>query len=134
MVKHRFSSTALRLVVTGLAVVALVGTLGTVSASASAPAAPKASISLGDNFFQPTSLVVVRGTKVTWTWTGANTHNVTVIGGPQKFHSTNQSSGSFSHTMTKVGTYHIICTFHPGMEMTLKVKKAPGPAPTTTTS
>jgi hypothetical protein len=35
--------------------------------------------------------------------------------------------------MTKPGTYKIVCTFHPGMDMTLKVKKAPAAAPTTTT-
>jgi plastocyanin len=133
MVKQRFSSRAMRLVAC-LAVVGLVGTLGALGAEAATTASPKAAVSLGDNFFTPTQLTVTQGTTVTWTWAGANTHNVTVVSGPAKFHSTNQSSGAYSHKMTKAGTYKIVCTFHPGMMLTLKVKKPPRAAPTTTTS
>jgi plastocyanin len=68
-----------------------------------------------------------------WKWTGGNTHNVTVVSGPEKFHSGGQASGTYSHTMVKPGTYKLVCTFHPGMEMTIKVKKAPPGATTTTT-
>jgi plastocyanin len=133
MVNHRFSSRALRLAVC-LAVVGLVAAVGALGASASVPASPKASVSLGDNFFKPSSLTVTQGTTVTWTWKGSNTHNVTVVSGPQKFHSTDQASGSYKHTMTKAGTYHIVCTFHPGMDLTLKVTKLRRPPATTTTS
>jgi plastocyanin len=133
MVKQRFSSSVMRLVAC-LAVVGLVGAVGILGAEAAAPAKPKAAVSLGDNFFKPTTLTVTQGTTVTFTWTGANTHNVTVVSGPVKFHSSDQASGSYSHTMTKPGTYKVVCTFHPGMVLTLKVKKAPKAAPTTTTS
>jgi plastocyanin len=30
--------------------------------------------------------------------------------------------GTFSRTLTKTGTYSIVCTIHPGMKMTLKVR------------
>ncbi|HEY6316260.1 MAG TPA: cupredoxin domain-containing protein [Acidimicrobiia bacterium] len=93
-----------------------------------------ATVHLGDNFFQPDHLTVSVGTKVTFTWTGSNTHNVTVVSGPQKFHSTDQASGSYSRVMTKAGVYHIVCTFHPGMNLTLTVRKAKTPRATTTTA
>lgn len=79
-------------------------------------------INIGDNFFKPKTVTVSKGTTVKWNFKGKVAHNVTVTKGPQKFHSTTRSSGSFSHKMTKKGTYSIICTIHPGMAMTLKVK------------
>ena len=133
MVKQGFPKRSMRLLA-GLAVVGLIAGVGIAGAGAATTAGSKASVSLGDNFFKPTKLTVTQGTTVTFTWTGSNTHNVTVVSGPVKFHSSDQASGSFSHQMTKVGTYQIVCTFHPGMEMTLKVKKAPKPKPTTTSS
>jgi plastocyanin len=111
------------------AALVLVAALG--AAGAGAASSPK--VQLGDNFFKPTKLTVTAGTTVTWNWTGSNTHNVSVTSGPQKFRSPDQASGSYTRTLTKTGTYKIVCTFHPGMVMTLKVKKAPRPATTTTT-
>jgi plastocyanin len=120
-----------RLGATG-AVFFLAGALGVGLAGAAdpakAPPAPK--VSLGDNFFKPTKLTITAGTAVTFTWTGSNTHNVKVTKGPEKFRSPDQSSGTYTHTFKKTGTYTIVCTFHPGMVMTLKVKKGP---PVTTT-
>jgi plastocyanin len=117
------------------AVLALAGALGVGLAGATSVAKPKPpqppKVSLGDNFFKPTKLTVAVGTTVTFTWTGSNTHNVKVTSGPQKFKSPNQSSGTYTFTFTKPGTYKIVCTFHPGMEMTLKVPKPP---PSTTTT
>ncbi len=106
-----------QLVAAGAALV-LVGAVWAAAAGAASP--PK--VKLGDNFFKPTKLTVTAGTTVTWTWAGSNTHNVTVTSGPQKFKSSNQSSGTYTFTFTKAGTYKIVCTFHPGMEMTVNVK------------
>ena len=75
--------------------------------------------------FSPKTLTVKKGTKVTWKWGGAAGHNVTVTSGPKKFHSALMTSGTFSQTLTKPGTYQIVCTIHKalGMVMTLKVTK-----------
>ena len=79
-------------------------------------------VSVKDNFFSPKSLTVKKGTKVKWSWKGSAPHNVTVTSGPVKFHSSTQTSGSFSKTFSKKGTYKIVCTIHaPGMKMTVKV-------------
>jgi plastocyanin len=84
------------------------------------------SVKIGDNFFVKdggATVTVKKGTSVTWKWTGHNPHNVTVTGGPAKFHSKTQTSGSFSHKFTKAGTYSILCTIHaPGMKMKVVVK------------
>ncbi len=98
--------------------------VATALTAASVGAATPPTVKLGDNFFSPTKLSVPAGTTVTWTWTGSATHNVTVVKGPQKFHSKDQASGTYRHKMTKTGTYQVVCTFHPGMTMTLKVTKA----------
>src|SRR6202035_3385381 len=114
----------LAVAVTGVAV-------GTAGAATPAQTPPTKTIKRGDNSSKPSSVTVAAGTVVTFQWTGSNTHNVTVVKGPQKFTSPNQSDGTYLHTFTKPGTYKIQCTFHPGMNLTLKVKKPP---PTTTTS
>jgi plastocyanin len=80
------------------------------------------SIALRDNFFSPKSTTVSKGTTVKWVWRGKVAHNVTVRSGPVKFHSRTQTTGSFSKRLTKAGTYRIVCTIHPGMNLTLKVK------------
>jgi plastocyanin len=80
------------------------------------------SIALRDTFFSPKSVTVSKGTTVKWVWRGKLAHNVTVKSGPVKFHSRTITNGSFSKRLTKAGTYRIVCTIHPGMNLTLKVK------------
>jgi len=131
MSRPRFSSAA-RGLIAGTALLAVAVAGGTAGATVSSQTAPTKTIKLGDNFYRPSSVTVVAGTVVTFQWTGSNTHNVTVVKGPQKFTSPNQSGGTYARTFTKPGTYKIVCTFHPGMTLTLKVKKPP--PPTTTSS
>jgi len=118
-----------RLLAAAVALV-LVAALGAATAGAASP--PK--VAVGDNYFKPTKLTVPAGATVTWTWRGSNTHNVTVVSGPQKFRSPDQDNGTYTRTVTKTGTYRIVCTFHPGMVMTLKVTKPPRPKKTPTSS
>src|SRR5215471_9036300 len=88
-------------------------------------AASSKTVTVGDSFFKAKSLTVKKGTKVTWKWTGALPHNVTVTSGPTKFHSKTQMTGTFAQTLKKPGTYQIVCTIHKalGMKMTIKVTK-----------
>jgi plastocyanin len=100
----------------------------TICAAIAVPAlAATKSVKVQDNSFGPKTLTVKKGTKVTWKWSGMNPHNVTVTSAPKgakKFHSKTQTSGSFSQTLSKPGTYKIVCTIHQslGMIMTVKVK------------
>jgi plastocyanin len=79
-------------------------------------------ITIGDNFFRPASATVSKGTNVKWVWQGKLAHNVTVKKGPAKFKSSTKPKGTFSKVLTRAGTYTIVCTIHPGMQMTLKVR------------
>ena len=88
--------------------------------------APKKTIAVTDFQFTPKTVTVKKGTKVTWKWEHTqSTHNVVVQSGPKKFKSKILGSGSFSQTLTKPGTYKIVCTLHidVGMTETIIVKK-----------
>ncbi len=86
------------------------------------PAFAATTVRIDDDVFRPTSKTVSKGTTVRWRWVGDDPHNVTVRKGPVKFHSSTKRSGTYSKTMRRRGTYRIICTIHPGMAMTLRVK------------
>jgi plastocyanin len=82
-------------------------------------------VEVDDNYFveegKPRTVTVKVGDKVVWEWEGRNPHDVTVTKGPVKFHSKTKTSGTYSKTIKKAGTYKIICTIHkPDMRMTLK--------------
>ncbi len=89
---------------------------------AALPAGAATSISLKDDFFAPKAKTVSKGTTVRFRWAGKAPHNVTVTKGPVKFHSSIKTSGTYSKRLTRRGTYTIVCTIHPGMSLTLKVK------------
>jgi plastocyanin len=98
----------------------LISTGSVLAAPIALAAGTGTTVSVDDNFFKPKKVTVAVGDKVTWEWDGYGVHNVFVVKGPQKFKSASKSSGKFSRTIKKPGTYRIICTLHPGMEMTLK--------------
>jgi plastocyanin len=94
----------------------------TFSASASAPPT-STNVSVNDNAFSPASVVIQTGGTVTWTWAGANTHNLTFSSGPMPLpaNQPNQASGTAPRTITTVGTYEYRCTNHAGMIGTVTV-------------
>lgn len=110
-----------KLVVLGL----VAGLLGAVAV----PALSKTkSVEVDDDYFvrdgAPRTVTVKKGDKVKWEWEGSNPHNVTVTKGPVEFASKTKTSGTYTRTLKKTGTYKIVCTIHaPDMRMTLKVVK-----------
>jgi plastocyanin len=109
-------------VIKRIVAVSLVPVAACAALAVPALAANKKTIKLGDIFFKPESTSVKKGTTVVWDWTGKAPHNVTVVSGPQKFRSKVQTKGTFTRKLTKAGTYKIVCTIHPGMDLTLKVR------------
>ena len=80
------------------------------------------SVSIQDDFFDPSSNTVSPGTTVTWTWRGSNAHNVT-FANSQISDSGDQTSGTFSTAMpTATGDYDYQCTNHAGMDGTVTVQ------------
>jgi plastocyanin len=113
------------------AAVAIVA-VGALVVLAPAAVAKTTKVSVDDNFFKPKKVKVAVGDKVVWKWDGFVAHNVTVEKGPVKFKSKTQSDGTFTRVIRKPGVYRIVCTIHPGMEMTLTAAKHA--APTTTSA
>lgn len=104
-----------------IALAAAVATAG-LAATAAIPAfAATRTITLKDNLFSPSSVTVKKNTVVKWVWKGKAPHNVTVKSGPVKFHSPLKMNGSYTKKMTRKGTYRIVCTIHPGMNLKLRV-------------
>lgn len=67
-------------------------------------------ISVVDNAFDPDSVLVTKGSTVTWTWApGSTLHSVTFDDGAT---SATISSGSYSRTFNATGTFHYHCKVH----------------------
>ena len=62
-----------------------------------------ASVTIGDNFYNPVQDTVGVGGAVTWTWTGVNKHQITFDDGAAG--SDTLTTGTFSRTFGATGTY-----------------------------
>jgi plastocyanin len=90
------------------------------STPTTAPSSSGNSVTIMNFSFNPKSLTVKVGTKVTWTNQDSVTHTVTADQGA--FNSTVPSGNSFSFTFTKAGTYAYHCMIHPSMTATIVVQ------------
>ena len=113
---------------TRLRAAALAALVAAGAASTTAVAAPKAKVHkarVGSVGYEPGNLKIRAGEKVRWTWSSSlfDADDVTVERGPEKFSSPVQSSGSYTRTFKKAGSYLLVCTQHPAMSMTVKVAK-----------
>ena len=86
------------------------------------------SVKIGDDYFvrkgSVPTVTVKKGTKVTWRFSGKDLHNLAVTKGPARFHSSYKSSGTYSKTVRRTGTYTIVCSIHqPDMTMKLRVTR-----------
>ena len=98
-----------------IAILATLGLAGTASAATT--------VTIGDNFFAPSSKTIAAGTKVRFNWTGNRRHNVKKKRGPGgafKSVTTRSNGVNFAKTFNKTGVYRLICTIHPE-EMKLKL-------------
>jgi plastocyanin len=116
----------------GLLVIGIVGALGVTLGAAPTPADNVASqafvrkrVIVKDNFFEPRSVSIHRGDRVTWIWRGENPHNVTFTKVPKdasKRGATTTDAGRFSRRFRKRGLYKYICTVHAGMRGLIDVE------------
>jgi plastocyanin len=92
--------------------------------TATAFAATK-SVKVGDDYYVRASgvpkVTVSKGTTVKWRFAGDSPHTVTVSKGPVKFNSGVKSSGTYSKTVKKRGTYTIYCTIHGASNQKMKL-------------
>ena len=93
---------------------------GNASANSSASTSGTA-ISIKGFAFNPASVTVSVGTKVTWTNNDSVAHSATADDGSFQSNAI-QPGSSFSFTFTKAGTFTYHCEFHPNMTATITVK------------
>jgi len=67
-------------------------------------------VDVRDNVFAPGSITVGQQATVTWTWRGADTHNVTFEDGQGS--SGTQVSGTHGRAFSGAGTFRYRCTIH----------------------
>ncbi len=90
-------------------------------ASSAASSAGAVTVKAANFAFDPTSVTVKKGQKVTWTNSDPAPHNVTSSDGTLK--SPDFTKGkSWTYTATKPGTFDYVCTIHPQMKATLIVQ------------
>jgi amicyanin len=94
------------------------------STAATAPAPiPEAKVTISTFSYQPATLTVAPGTKVTWTNRDDAPHTVTSVAKPRLLQSpTLDTDDTFSHVFTEPGTYSYFCTAHPRMTGQIVVK------------
>lgn len=98
-------------------------TLAAGSAGAPAGATAGKTVVLKDIDFTPSKLVVSKGTTVTWRWNDDTTrHDVRSVGKLKFKGSGLRSSGTHRVTFRKAGTYGYVCTVHPGMKGSVRVR------------
>lgn len=86
----------------------------------SAPAGKMTEVKVVDFGFEPTESSVKVGDTVKWTWTGKAPHDVLNKDG--EFTSGEpKTSGDFTRTFTKAGSFAYVCTVHPNMTGTITV-------------
>ena len=96
------------------------------------PAAPafgaNANVNISDDQFDTPAVQVNPGESVTWHWTGSDEHTVTAKPfQTERFGSPFQSSGTFTHTFAKRGSFTYYCQVHPFMVAKVNVGPAPFP-------
>jgi plastocyanin len=107
--------------------VVMIGGCASYSAPSPTPASAQTSTASQNNIamkglaFNPASLTIVKGAKVTWTNDDSTTHTVTSDTGA--FDSGNLSpSNTFTHQFNDAGTFPYHCTIHPFMKGTISVQ------------
>ena len=84
-------------------------------------ASTSTAIAIGDNFFNPDCTTILRGSTVTWTWTGGAAHNViftdTSIG-----NAGDRTSGTIQRQFPTAGTFTYGCSLHAGMNGSIVVQ------------
>jgi plastocyanin len=74
------------------------------------------SVKVDDNFFSPKTIRAKKGDKIRFSWVGDAPHNVKGAG----INIGTRTSGSKTITVKKGGSF--VCTIHPGMRGTIKLR------------
>jgi plastocyanin len=93
------------------------------TASTAAPAEASRQVTIDNFTFDPPTLTIPAGTKVTWVNRDDVPHTATSTAKPKSFDSgTLDTDQQFSHVFAKPGTYDYFCAVHPKMVGRIVVK------------
>jgi plastocyanin len=102
---------------------------GSEARTSEAGAAATRRVRVIDTVYSPRRLRVARGTLIRWVWSRRNTetHDVYLNKKPKgvkHFHSKPATTSySYKRRLRKPGVYKVLCTFHEGMAMRIRVKR-----------
>jgi plastocyanin len=108
--------------------IALAGCGGGSSADDGAAAGPKTTadggveVSMKGIAYQPKTVAVRVGQRITWVNDDDVLHDVASTSGDEFKSELFKKGKSFSYTPTRAGTISYVCTIHPGMEGTIEVR------------
>jgi plastocyanin len=101
-----------------LAATAVAASIGVAVAVVPAQAGSTKTVAVKNNSFSPSTVNLRKGDKVVWKWTqGGVPHNVT-----PGSRTSSRKGFTYSKRFTRAGTFRFVCTLHPGMRMTVKVR------------
>jgi plastocyanin len=89
----------------------------------------KRTVQVGDYFFSPERLSVPNGSTITWRWPSipGDLHDVVSVRRPKgvkRFRSQLAASDyRYRRTLTRAGRYVILCSLHPQMRQTIRVRR-----------
>lgn len=84
---------------------------------------PGTQVSMKDIKFNPGTVTIKAGGKVTWTNDDSVGHDVTADDFESGSPGAIDGGSTFSHIFKKPGTYAYVCSVHPGMKGSVKVTK-----------
>jgi plastocyanin len=87
-----------------------------------ATASATRTVRLKDNFFSPSRVTLARGGSVRFVWAGERRHNLVGPGVPARLETPARRRRAFTRTFRRTGRATFVCTIHPGMEMTVRVR------------
>ena len=96
-----------------------------VAAATAIPAGPAGAILVADNAFSRSHLTIPAGTALDFHWVSTQSHNVTVLDGPETFRvaARNHHGADIRPVLDAPGRYTLVCTLHePGMRLTVDVR------------
>lgn len=99
---------------------------GVLFAQAQAPAAAPAAVGIDNFTFNPATLTVKAGTKVTWTNRDDIPHGIASANNAFARSQALDTDDSFTFTFTTPGTYQYFCYIHPHMTGSIVVEAATG--------
>jgi plastocyanin len=98
------------------------GVAGAVAIAAVPAFAASRTVRVDDNEFAPDAITVRKGDTIRFRWVGDAPHNVTRTQGPRFRTIANRRTGTIPRRLTRAGTYRLVCTIHPGMDLRIRVR------------